>query len=107
MIYSIIINELLSINILTIVHKGVDYMIMDYIDNFENVVSSIFFVSFKVIVIILTILLIFSLIMLAIGCLIKSQKIKSKFLIAVPSLILGSVFFLSLPYIFVHFKIMT
>lgn len=79
----------------------------DYIDNFENVVSSIFFVSFKVIVIILTILLVFSLIMLAIGCLIKSQKIKSKFLIAVPSLILGSIFFLSLPYFFVHFKNMT
>lgn len=79
----------------------------DYIDNFENVVSSIFFVSFKVIVIILTILLVFSLIMLTIGCLIKSQKIKSKFLIAVPSLILGSVFFLSLPYFFVHFKNMT
>ena len=64
----------------------------DYIDNFENVVSSIFFVSFKVIVIILVILLVFSLIMLAVGCLIKSQKLKSKFLIVVPSLILGSVF---------------
>lgn len=76
----------------------------DYIDNFENIVSSIFFVSFKVIIIILAILLIFSLIMLAIGCLIKSQKIKSKFLIAVPSLLIGSIFFLSLPYIFVHFR---
>ena len=76
----------------------------DYIDNFENVVSSIFFVSFKVIVIILAILLIFSLIMLAIGCLIKSQKIKSKFLIVVQSLLLGNIFFLSLPYIFVYFK---
>lgn len=104
MIYSIIINELLSINILTIVHKGVDYMIMDYIDNFENVVSSIFFVSFKVIVIILTILLIFSLIMLAIGCLIKSQKMKSKFLIAVPSLLIGIIFFLSIPPTFIYFK---
>jgi hypothetical protein len=79
----------------------------DYIDNFENIVSSIFFVSFKVIVIMLTILLIFSLVMLAIGCLIKSQKIKSKFLIAVPSILLGSIFFLSLPYIFVYFKNMT
>ena len=76
----------------------------DYIDNFENIVSSIFFVSFKVIIIILAILLIFSLIMLAIGCLIKSQKIISKFLIAVPSLLIGSIFFLSLPYIFVHFR---
>lgn len=82
-------------------------MLTDYIDNFQNVVSVIFFISFKVIVIILTVLLIFSLIMLIIGCLIKSQKIKSKFLITVPSLILGSVFFLSLPYIFLHLKNIT
>ena len=68
-------------------------MIDSYINNFENIVSSIFFVGFKVIVI-----------MLAIGCLIKSQKIKSKFLIVVPSLLLGNIFFLSLPYIFVYFK---
>lgn len=76
----------------------------DYMNNFQNIVSDIFFVSFKVIVIILTILLIFSLIMLAIGCLIKSQKIKSKFLIAVPSLIIGNVLLLALPYLFVYFK---
>ena len=73
-------------------------------NNFQNIVSDIFFVSFKVIVIILTILLIFSLIMLAIGCLIKSQKIKSKFLIVIPSLICGTAFFLSIPYIFVRIK---
>lgn len=82
-------------------------MPIEYISNFENVVSSILFVSFKVIVITLTILLIFSLIILAIGCLIKSQKIKSKFLIVVPSLVLGYIFFLALPYIFVYFKNMT
>lgn len=82
-------------------------MPIEYISNFENVVSSILFVSFKVIVITLTILLIFSLIILAIGCLIKSQKIKSKFLVVVPSLVLGNIFFLALPYIFVYFKNMT
>ena len=49
-------------------------MPIDYINNFQNIVSSIFFVAFKVIVIILVSLLILSLIMLAIGCLIKSQK---------------------------------
>lgn len=76
----------------------------DYLNNFENIVSSIFFASFKIIVIILTVLLIFSLLMLAIGCLIKSQKIKSKFLIAVPSLILISVLFLSIPYFIVYIK---
>lgn len=79
-------------------------MIDEYMNNFENIVSSIFFVSFKTILVILTVLLIFSLLMLAIGCLIKSQKIKSKFLITVPSLLLGMIFFLSIPIIFVHFK---
>ena len=77
---------------------------MLYINNFENMLSTIFFVSFKVIVILLTVLLILSLIILAIGCLIKSQKIKSKFLKVVPSLILGIIFVLTLPYIFVYFK---
>ena len=77
---------------------------MLYINNFENMLSTIFFASFKVVVITLTILLILSLIMLAIGCLIKSQKIKSSFLKIVPSLIIGIIFLLSLPFIFVYFK---
>lgn len=79
-------------------------MLNDYLDNFNNIISSIFFVSFKVLVIVLTILLIFSLVMLAIGCLIKSQKIKSKFLIAVPSFLLGNFFLLSIPYIYLYIK---
>lgn len=79
-------------------------MIDSYINNFQNIVSSIFFVGFKVTAIILIVLLILSLIMLAIGCLIKSQKIKSKFLVTVPGLLLGNIFFLSLPYIVVVFK---
>ena len=76
----------------------------NYINNFENVLFSIFFASFKFILIFLTISIIFSLIMLAIGCLIKSQKIKSKFLIAVPSLIIGTFFFLISPVIYMYFK---
>ena len=76
----------------------------DYISNMENMLSTILFVSFKVIVIILTILLILSLIMLAIGCLIKSQKIKSKFLLIVPSLFIGTLIFLSVPYFLVYFR---
>ena len=79
-------------------------MFTDYIGGLENIVSSILFCSLKVIVIILTILLIFSLKMLGIECLIKSQKIKSKFLIVVPILLIGSIFFLSLPYLFMHFR---
>ena len=76
----------------------------NYINNFENVLFSIFFASFKFILIFLTISLIFSLIMLAIGCLIKSQNIKSKFLITVPSLIIGTFFFLIAPVIYMYFK---
>ena len=76
----------------------------DYIDNMQNIVSSILFGSFKVFVIVLAILLILSLILLTIGCLIKSQKLKSKFLLVVPSLIIGGIVFLLLPYIFVKFK---
>lgn len=79
-------------------------MLDDYINNFENVVSSIFFVGFKVIAIILVVLLILSLIMLAIGCLIKSQKIKSKFLMVTPCLLLGNVSFLMIPYLILYFK---
>ena len=79
-------------------------MIEDYMNNFESIVSSIFFVSFKTIIITLTILLIISLILLAIGCLIKSQKIKSKFLVVAPSLLLINIFFISIPYIIVWFK---
>ena len=79
-------------------------MLEDYMNNFESIVSSIFFVSFKTIIITLTILLIISLILLAIGCLIKSQKIKSKFLVVVPSLLLINIFFISIPYIIVWFK---
>jgi len=79
-------------------------MLDNYINNFESIVSSILFGSFKGILLLLTILLTVSLIMLAIGCLIKSQKIKSKFLLVVPSLLIGSIFLLSLPYIFVHFR---
>ena len=79
-------------------------MIENYIDNFENIVSSTLFATFKVTLIILVSLLILSLVLLAIGCLIKSQKLKSRFLIAVPSLLIVIIFFLSIPPIFVHFK---
>ena len=79
-------------------------MLESYINNFENIVSSTLFIVFKITLIILVCLLILSLILLAIGCLIKSQKLKSKFLIAVPSLLVGIVFLLAIPPIFVHLK---
>ena len=79
-------------------------MLDSYMNNFENIVSSTLFIVFKITLIVLVSLLILSLILLAIGCLIKSQKLKSKFLIAVPSLLIGIILLLSIPLIFVHFK---
>lgn len=79
-------------------------MQIDYINGFENVVSTAFFFIYKIMLIILTIALLFSLIMLAIGCLIKSQKLKSKFLIATPTLLFGILFIILLPYLVVYFK---
>lgn len=79
-------------------------MINNYINKFQNIVSNIFFVGFKVMLIILVALLIFSLIMLAIGCLIKSQKIKSKFLTSSICLLSGNIFFLCIPFFVVYFK---
>lgn len=79
-------------------------MLDNYMNNFENVVSSILFIGFKTILIILVILLILSLLLLILGCLIKSKKIKSKFLVVVPSLLFGIIFILAIPLIFVYFK---
>lgn len=79
-------------------------MLDNYMNNFESIVSSILFISFKVILIILVVLLILSLLLLLLGCLIKSQKIKSKFLVVVPSLLFGIIFILAIPLIFVYFK---
>ena len=76
----------------------------EILNNFENIVSIILFEGFKWGVILLAVLLIFSLSMLGVGCLIKSQKIKSKFLKAVPVMIIGNVFFLAIPYVIVLCK---
>lgn len=79
-------------------------MLDNYMNGFNAFFSNSLFFCFKYAVIIFTLLLILSLILLAISCLIKSQKLKSKFLISVPSLILGIIFLLALPYIFVYIK---
>ena len=79
-------------------------MLEEYINNFDKILSSFFYIGFKSILIFLVILLIVSLLLLILGCLIKSQKLKSKFLKAVPLLIIGIFFILLLPVIYVHFK---
>lgn len=75
-------------------------MIDNYISNFENMVSSIFFVGFIAILVSLASALILSLALLTIGCLIKSQKLKSKFIKVVPILLVVIIIVLALPYIF-------
>ena len=76
----------------------------DFLDTLQNTVSIILFASFKWTTIILVVMLIISLILLAIGCLIKSQKLKSKFLKVVPGLLVGNILFLAIPYVFVLLK---
>ena len=79
-------------------------MLEEYINNFNVFFINTLFFCFKYAVIIFVILLILSLILLTVGLLIKSQKIKSKFLIVVPSLLATIIFILALPYIFVKLK---
>lgn len=79
-------------------------MLDNYINNFETITSSFVYDGFKLILDVTVVLLIISLIMLIIGCLIKSQKIKDKFLVIVPSLIFGIIFILLIPYLFTYFK---
>ncbi len=79
-------------------------MINNYINNFQSIISTFLFYGFKYTLLLLVVILILSLIFLIIGCIIKSQTIKSKFIKIVPSLLLSLIFLLLLPYILVQFK---
>ena len=79
-------------------------MINNYINNFQSIISIFLFYVFKYTLLLLVIILILSLILLMIGCIIKSQTIKSKFIKIVPSLLFSLIFLLLLPYILVQFK---
>ena len=79
-------------------------MLNEYIYNYQSTINSALFIVFKITLIIIIAFLILSLTLLAIGCLIKSQKIKSKFLIVVPGLIIILLLFLAIPIILVYFK---
>lgn len=74
------------------------------INNFQSIISTFLFYGFKYTLLLLVVILILSLIFLMIGCIIKSQTIKSKFIKIVPSLLLSLIFLLLLPYILVQFK---
>ena len=75
-------------------------MTNDYINNLNNLISSVLFYSFIGSVMLLTILLIVSLIILIIGCLLKSQIIRRKFLKASISILILLVFIILVPVIF-------
>ena len=79
-------------------------MLDNYINNINVFLINELFFCFKYAVITFVTLLILSLILLTVGLLIKSQKLKSKFLIVVPLLIIANIFILALPLIFVHIK---
>ena len=71
----------------------------DYINNLSNLISSALFYSFVGTVI----LLIASLIILIIGCLLKSQIVRRKFLKASISILILLVFIILVPVIFSFF----
>lgn len=76
----------------------------NYIENISNTVSSILFYMFIAVISILALVLILSLFFLIIGCLIKSQTIKSKFLKASISILILLLFIIAIPYVILAFK---
>ena len=79
-------------------------MIENYMNNFENIVTSIIFIGLLSVIFMLLIVLVISLLLLILGCIIKSQTLKSKFLKSVPVLLIGIIFLLCIPVIFNYFK---
>ena len=79
-------------------------MIENYMNNFENIVTSIIFIGFLSVIFMLLIVLVISLLLLILGCIIKSQTLKTKFLKSVPILLIGIIFVMSLPIVFVYLK---
>ena len=79
-------------------------MIEDYMNNYTNIISIVLFNGFKLFLFAAVGLLIISLLLLILGCIIKSQKIKSRFIGVVPSLIFGIIFLLFIPYIWLKLK---
>ena len=79
-------------------------MVENYMNNFENIVTSILFIGFLSVLFMLLVVLVISLLLLILGCIIKSQTLKAKFLKSVPILFIGIIFLLCIPVIFIYFK---
>lgn len=67
-------------------------MLEGYLNNFENMITSVLFIAFIVVLIILVCTLSISLLLLLLGCIIKSQTLKLKFLKIVPIFLVGIIF---------------
>ena len=79
-------------------------MLENYMNNFGNMMTSVLFIAFVAVLAILVVTLVISLLLLILGCIIKSQTLKSKFLKTVPILLIGIIFLLCIPLIFNYFK---
>lgn len=79
-------------------------MIDEYITNINSIGMEVLFFLFKISLVIITLILIVSLVLLIIGCLIKSQKIKIRFLKASIGNLLSLIFLLIIPIIIFEIK---
>lgn len=79
-------------------------MIDEYINNINAIGTEVLFFLFKLSTILLTALLILSLIMLIVGCLIKSQKLKMSFLKSSIGNLFSLIFLLLIPVIIYQIK---
>jgi len=75
-------------------------MANDYINNISNMISSALFYTFIATITFLAITLIISLIVLIIGCLLKSQVIRVKFLKSSIGILISLIFVILIPVIY-------
>jgi len=76
----------------------------EYMESITRLGNEVLFFLFKISVVVITILLIFSLVMLIIGCVFKSQKLRSKYLKSSISLLISLVILLLLPILIYLYK---
>lgn len=79
-------------------------MINDYIDNINSIGTEVLFFLFKISIVIITLILIASLVLLIIGCIIKSQKLKISSLKSSIGNLLALIFLLLIPMVMFEIK---
>lgn len=76
-------------------------MIDNYTENIRNIISTGLFYTFIICLCVITITVVISLVMLTVGCLLKSQTIRSKFIKVAPISIILLIFVLFIPKIYI------